>query len=383
MRVTSNLSHVRKTRLGLSCLLLLQLLILPASADTFGSGGNAFVIDFAEIGDPGNTADDTGYGAVGHVYRIGRYEVSRSMIEAYNSAPDGGPDILMEFSDFDRPTQPATSVSWNEAARFVNWLNTSQGHEPAYKFTSGGANDDIVLWAPLDGSAYDPANRFRNPNAFYYLPSEDEWYKAAYHDPSANSGNGGYWDYATGSDTEPTPTAGGTDPGTAVYGLSFSVGAADVTNAGGLSPNGTMGQAGNVIEWMESDEDSPNNQASDPRSIRDGYWFWTSDRLQSSQRGGNSPDVRTGIQGFRVASRIQTPEIVLRISDLHHNATTVTADIHSTHGEVDVYRSLNLPAFGATPIQANLTPGSNVVIDSAPLPDRAFYTLVPAGASPP
>ena len=35
-----------------------------------------------------------------------------------------------------RPAMPATGISWNEAARFVNWLNVSQGHPVAYKFHS-------------------------------------------------------------------------------------------------------------------------------------------------------------------------------------------------------------------------------------------------------
>ena len=113
--------------------------------------------------------------------------------------------------------RPATGVSWNEAARFVNWLNTSQGYSAAYKFTTGGANDNIALWTSAM-RATTPANPFRNSNAHYFLPSEDEWYKAAYYDPNANGGLGGYWDYATGSDTAPTAVASGTTSGTAVYG---------------------------------------------------------------------------------------------------------------------------------------------------------------------
>ena len=70
------------------------------------------------------------------------------------------------------------SRKWSEAARFVNWLSTSQGYDAAYKFTTGGGNDNIALWTSGD-SGYNAANPFRNSNAYYFLPSEDEWYKAA------------------------------------------------------------------------------------------------------------------------------------------------------------------------------------------------------------
>jgi len=71
---------------------------------------------------------------------------------------------------------------------------------------------------------YNAANPFRNSNAYYFLPSEDEWYKAAYYDPNANGGAGGYWNYATGSDSAPTAVASGTTSGTAVYDQSAATG---------------------------------------------------------------------------------------------------------------------------------------------------------------
>ena len=78
------------------------------------------------------------------------------------------------------------------------------------------------------------ANPFRNSQAQYFLPNVDEWYKAAYYDPTS----GVYFDYPTGSDSAPTAVASGTAAGTAVY--DAQVGPADITLAGGLSPYGTM-----------------------------------------------------------------------------------------------------------------------------------------------
>jgi sulfatase modifying factor 1 len=280
---------------------VLLLLAAPAFADTFGSGANTFDINFATIGNAGNTDDDTGYGGVSYTYQMGVNEVSRGMINAYN-ALSGVPTLTM----FDMTSyggnglnRPATAVSWNEAARFVNWLNTSEGYSAAYKFTTGGFNDNIALWTNLD-TGYDAANPFRNANAHYFLPSEDEWYKAAYYDPN-KSGGAGYWNYATGSDTAPTAVAGGTTSGTAVY--NGQSGPADITNAGGLSAYGTMAQNGNVWEWGESGFTAPNDSADESRVIRGGYWInFSSDTLASTTRSNASPSLENFNLGFRVAA---------------------------------------------------------------------------------
>ena len=123
--------------------------------------------------------------------------------------------------------RPATGVSWNEAARFVNWLNISEGFQPAYKFSTqpggGGcsANANIVLWQAGD-TGFDPANPFRNSLAHYFLPSANEWYKAAYYDPISGS----YFENPTGSNGAPTPVSSGTATGAAVYSRLFSRGPA-------------------------------------------------------------------------------------------------------------------------------------------------------------
>ena len=228
---------------------LALLFVLPsaADADTFGSGANEFTIDFTTIGNAGNTADGT-YGAVGYTYRIGTYEVSRGMIEKYN-AIGGGPAITMAdlsgYSSGNNPDIPATGILWTSAAHFVNWLNTSKGYSAAYYFSESGS---FFPWSESD-SGYNSSNPYRNDNAYYFLPSENEWYKAAYYDPSLNNDQGGYWDYATGSDSAPTAVASGTNSDTAVYAQGFYSGPSSITNAGGLSPYGTMAQNGNAWEW--------------------------------------------------------------------------------------------------------------------------------------
>ncbi len=271
-----------------------------AGSVTFGSTGNQFTMDFATIGNPGNAPDTTGSprpaGSVGYTYQMGKFEVSERMIEAYNNAY-GNTNSLAITKDSRGLDKPATSVSWNEAARFVNWLNTSTGNQAAYKFATSGVNDNIALWQSGD-AGYDATNPYRNSLAKYVLPSYNEWYKAAYYDPNTSS----YFDYPTGSNTAPTAVASGTGSGTAVY--NGQIGPADVNQAGGLSPYGVMGLGGNVWEWEESSFDLTNSSNSSVRGIRGGYWAVDSTNMSSSSRGSYFvyPSFENFDVGFRVAS---------------------------------------------------------------------------------
>jgi hypothetical protein len=294
------------------------LTLTSARADSFGSGGNAFTIDFVTIGNPGNANDaafdntfpgySSPYGGVGYEYRMGKYEISEDMIAKANTL--GG---LLITKDTRGVNQPATSVSWNEAARFVNWLNVSSGYAPAYNFAvqpGGGGytgNENLMLWISGD-AGYDASNPYRNSNARYVLPSEHEWYKAAYYSGSGTT----YFDYPTGSDTIPTAVASGTASGTAVY--NGQPGPADIIQAGGLSHYGTMGQGGNVLEWHESAHDGINNSSSEKRALRGGNWSNSEIDLRSSFHANASPSASNSSIGFRVASVPEPSSTVLMIS---------------------------------------------------------------------
>ena len=268
-----------------------------AHADTFGSGTNAFAISFVNIGDAGNAADTTGYGAVGYSYRIGAHEVSVDMITKANTAGSLGVTFDGRTAD-----KPATAISWNEAARFVNWLNLSSGYTAAYNFSlqpgdvGYSANANISLWQTGD-VGYSEANPYRNANAHYFIPSENEWYKSAYFIAGALA----YFDYPTGSDSAPISVVGGTATGTAVYNQPSGQGPAAVTNAGGLSPYGTMAQGGNASEWMETAFSGTNSDAFNPRALRGGAWP-NDTTLMASARNSANPANESDNVGFRVAS---------------------------------------------------------------------------------
>jgi formylglycine-generating enzyme required for sulfatase activity len=280
-------------------------------ADWFGSGENAFEIPFVTIGEPGNPADfpqppplsaPNPTGVVNYEYRIGKYEVPEEAVRKANAASALAGVPLGITLDSRGPQKPATSLSWFEAARFVNWLNTDKGAPAAYKFDTAG---NFQLWTSAD-PGFNPSNPFRNQLAQYFLPSADEWYKAAFYDPQFDL----YWDYPNGSNDPPTPVAIGTEPGTAVYN---QAGPADVQFAGGASPLGVVGMAGNVNEWEETAQGLVNSSPTNRRGLRNGAWIFTTTPLEFAAAFRNSTfvDAQSSTLGLRIASVPEPTSFVL------------------------------------------------------------------------
>jgi len=273
--------------------------------ETFGSGSNQFSMEFVTIGNPNNAADTTGApnpaGSVAYTYNLGKYEVSRDMITKASSAGSLG-ITMSDLSVYggNGVNRPATGISYYEAAKYVNWLNTSTGGTAAYKFDGSG---NFQLWSSTD-AGYNANNLFRNSLAKYVIASRDEWYKGAY-----GKADGSWSNFPNGSDSAPTAVAGGTAANTAV--INGQSGPADITSAGGLSAYGTMGQGGNVWEWMETAYDGTNNTAGENRELRGGSWngyryfnLAASDRYAFNLTDG---DFYNDTFGFRVAA-VGVPE---------------------------------------------------------------------------
>jgi formylglycine-generating enzyme required for sulfatase activity len=275
---------------------------ISAQADTFGTSGNEFTIDFVNIGNAGNAADTTGDGAVPYEYRMGTYEISQNAID--KATASGMANVTAGAWT---GNQPAANINYYEAAAFVNFLNTSTGKTAAYDLAWDGSVWSMNLWSSGQAWQVGGENLYRNKDAYYFLPSDNEWVKAAYYNPAGSS----YFLYPTASDSAPTAVASGTDAGTAVYDGVASV-PAIVDNAGGLSPYGTMGQGGNVSEWSESAFDGSNSSASEDRAFRGGSWDkddkWIARARDSFRTNSASLPVfrlpsGDGIDlGFRVAS---------------------------------------------------------------------------------
>jgi len=291
-------------KLGLTLAGVLAITIIPSSADTFGSGPNTFNIDFVNIGNAGN-ANDTGagggsysspYGGVSYNYRMGVTEVPQDWIAKATNL-----GLSNVTAGAWTGNQPAANISWYQAAAFVNFLNTSTGHQAAYQLDAGATA--LTLWSSVQAWQAGGENLYRHKDAFYFLPSETEWYKAAYHQNDGVTAN--YWDYATASNTAPTAVVSGTGAGTAVFD-NVTTSPAAVDNNGGLSAYGTRGQGGNVWEWQESAFDGVNDSPSENRAYRDGSWVHAEVGLRSTARLGIVSGEYLDV-GFRVASVVPEP----------------------------------------------------------------------------
>ena len=90
-----------------------------------------------------------------------------------------------------------------------------------------------------------------------FLPSENEWYKAAYYDPRTTAQGGPlldshYWLYATSSNS--TPIASG--PTALANHANYNNAVGNLTDVGAYtgttSPYGAFDMAGNVFQWNEA-----------------------------------------------------------------------------------------------------------------------------------
>ena len=278
-------------------------LAVPAMADTFAEGtANEFTIDFVTIS--GATNPTSGYGIVNKDYRMGKYEITNAQwnkFKAAYGAVTGTPSTAYDTDPyFPGLTVPTNSTSWYEAAQFVNYLNTSTGHTAAYKFigTQGTGDYTFTVWDVTD-AGYNANNTYRNSNAKYFLPTEDEWVKAAYW----NGTNLQTYANASAGDL----VSGSPDP--AKWNYYPSVGNEPWNATSGVHElNGTHNMMGNILEFMER----PTNYGLIEEPTSDSYRIyrggscdsWNINTLGSSYLGRHSgpPDIEATDYGFRVAS---------------------------------------------------------------------------------
>ena len=174
-------------------------------------------IQFVQVGDPGNPGDArTGgtSGSVAYAYEISKYPIRCDQYaEFLNLVAGANFDPYHLASGHDAPrvgltrtqpgnyflfgvkpnyeNKPINDLVFDSACRFCNWLHN-------------GANSR----SDTEDGAYDMSlspNQVRKSGAKYFLPTHNEWYKAAFYQPGVVTpgGNANYWLYATRSDTLP------------------------------------------------------------------------------------------------------------------------------------------------------------------------------------
>jgi formylglycine-generating enzyme required for sulfatase activity len=264
-------------------------------------------LSYARISDAGNPADPTtGKGAVPYEFDITTGEVSNAdYVEFLNAVavddPNGLYNELMgvdprggivrdgipgSYSYRVRPRMavaPVGFVSWLDAARYVNWEENGRPTGPQGPSTTDTGAFDLTVTDAATLAIASGAARLS-------LPTEDEFYKAAYYDPTL--GGTGYWLYPTQSDSPPTnatatPDGRVANPGAEV--ANYDAGAdwngqdGNVTAVGtatSTSYYGSFDLAGNVEEWLANDAEAGGGGLQ--RVVRGGGFLAAADQLAST-----------------------------------------------------------------------------------------------------
>ena len=264
----------------------------------------ATTIEMVTVGDAGNAGELSGEGsggvgparvcgAVPYVYQIGKYEVTTAQYRTFlNSVarysdprklyPTGGefpcrgimrsgsgtvgdPYVYLPANnDPNWDTRPVNYVSWYSSLRFINWLQNGQPTSEA-----GPGVTETGTYAFTDPSTVTILDHSSLTTPHYVLPTEDEWYKAAYYKGGGTAA--GYWDYATQSDTLPNNNPPNLDTGNSAnyHFLDLDPNTEGdavgppyyMTDVGAYalseSAYGTYDQNGNVNEWNEAQPKEP------------------------------------------------------------------------------------------------------------------------------
>jgi formylglycine-generating enzyme required for sulfatase activity len=316
---------------------LLALLVF-ATLTVSGTSALAVTIPTVPVGNAGNAGEVQSqgtFGAVSYDYLIATTEVTNSQYAEFLSAkavsdPLGLYNTFMGSSarggitqsgvsgsftyttKTDMGNKPVNFVSWYDSIRFANWLHNGQG-----------AGDTETGAYTLLGGTATPSNGLsitRNSGAIWFLTSEDEWYKAAYHQPAAQGGDSdNYWLYPTANNSAPTIATANSvgdigNPGANVANYNFGAdwnsqngNVTTVGSAGALSDSfyGTADQGGNVWEWNEA------LISGSFRGLRGGSCLDISSYLAASNPGAEGPAGEHADIGFRVAIVPEPSSMVL------------------------------------------------------------------------
>ncbi len=321
LTATGNVNRISKMMNGMITLLAAVVVCTGAA----GAQECIVTVDIVPVGNAGNPNDPlTGYGGVGYAFNMGKYEITAAQYtaflnavaatdtyELYNtymgSIPDFGANIQRSGSAGsytysvapDWANRPVNAVSWGDAARFANWLHNGQPRGPQDLNTTedgsyflNGATSNAALMAVT-----------RKPNATWVIPTEDEWYKAAYHKNDGATGN--YWRFPTGWDVEPLNTLTNPAPDLGNRANFFAGGFYTIgspywrTEVGDFensaSPYGTFDQGGNVWEWNEA------HLFGSYRGARGGSFYDGVALLGAWEGGHNLPTFEIYDLGFRLA----------------------------------------------------------------------------------
>ena len=323
------------------------------SGDTVVDFATTMDMPFMNVGDVGNAGELSGtshgpdgiVGGVDYAYNIGKFEVTAGQYTEFLNAVADTDTYGLYNTDMGDPLgwfgcniqrtgssgsytysvatdwedRPVNWVSWGDSARFANWLTNGmptgvQGaattEDGSYDLSGTQAYYDADGGIPAQGTPdYDALRQAlmavtREADARYVIPTEHEWYKAAYYDGDS----GVYYDYPMGWDSTPSNDVIDPDPGNSANfygtpdgGIKWATGhpyyrteVGEFENSD--SPYGTFDMGGNVQEWNEGIP----SESWLSRGRRGGDYSVIDDNMHASYRGTGNPADEHLARGFRL-----------------------------------------------------------------------------------
>lgn len=220
----------------------------------------------AYAGDP-EFGTNAGRGSVPYTFRASKLEITTSQwMEFLNTFSSQGKDMsyfkpLWWGAQFGGSTYslrpvasasliPVRGITWRAAAQYCNWLHNDKSANSQAMLS--GAYDVSTFSTLPDGSFTD--QREHSPGAKFWIPTLDEWMKAAHYDPDRyGQGQGGWWEFQNGTNSPSVsgpPGVGETSAGWRTSNFAewdVPLGAYPQT----LSPYGLLDLSGGASEWLE------------------------------------------------------------------------------------------------------------------------------------
>ena len=303
---------------------------------TAGSTAPSTLISTVEVGNAGNlplTIGTDSFGQVDESYRIGRYEVTIQQYTDFLNTVATRPDIFSfgasvieslydsrmatdknvagilrsgegteaspyEYSVIGDGRRPITYVTYLNAVRFANWMHNGAGTS-SYTIEYGA----YLLYG------MNPAVPIKDGNAKWWIPSEDEWFKAAYY--KSGGSDAGYYLFPTKSDSLPNNSSSAATNNANFlrlekYAVTQSASLSAVENyltpvgdfVNSPSAYGTFDQGGNVDEWTSSTMETEHGTSF---ITRGGAWNTGGLNNNASPRSTALSTDRSNKIGFRLA----------------------------------------------------------------------------------
>ena len=308
---------------------------LAVAVAGFASSALGVTIDYATIGNPGNSPNivsGTNFGgAVATEFKMSTKETTNAQYVAFltavgasntngiyndsmGSSASGGIVRAGSPGSYTYSVKPGTApsgasyanmpvnfVNWFSAARFVNWIANGQ-----LTGTTGIASMEVGSYTLLNATSGNIIPR--NVAATVFLPSADEWYKASFYNGSA------YTTYQTNSNSAPTATLTFSTANAGNFGsvATSPVAVGSYTNSS-TSAYGMFDMLGNVTEMTDSVNGSNSAQF---RAMGGGLsstltsWNATSAAIFANSTLANAN------YGFRVAAVPEPGTIALAITGM-------------------------------------------------------------------